>query len=270
MGFYSAATIVDDAKRHGTRMRPIDAQQSDWDCTLEDGEVRMGLRYVRGMRAAEGQSALAARARRPFDSLDDFVARAGVCERTLKSLAAAGAFESLGRSRREALWEVPRLALAAQAPMLLERGEAAASFRALDAFDTVAWDYRASSHSPRDHPLGPMRPLLTAQGLPDAQTLGRLANGARARYAGLVICRQRPGTASGVTFMTLEDETGFVNVVVWTQVLDSYRVLVKTASFLGVTGKMQVEDGVTHLIAESLWPPALALKPEHVHSRDFH
>ena len=106
--------------------------------------------------------------------------------------------------------------------------------------------------------------------LPDARTLVAMPDGQRARYAGLVICRQRPGTASGVTFMTLEDETGFVNVVVWPAVFDSYATLVKTSPFLGVTGRLQVQQGVMHVIAEELWTPRVGAHPADIRSRDFH
>jgi len=115
-----------------------------------------------------------------------------------------------------------------------------------------------------------MRPSLIRRGLPDASTVAEMKNGAKVRYAGLVICRQRPGTAGGVVFMTLEDETGFVNVVVWESVFQRYSVLAKTASFLGITGKLQVEDGVVHLVAEELWEPKMELKPASAGSRDFH
>ena len=107
-------------------------------------------------------------------------------------------------------------------------------------------------------------------GLPDARTIAAGENGAKVRYAGLVICRQRPGTAGGVVFMTLEDETGFVNVVVWESVFQRYAVLAKTVSFLGITGTLQVEDNVVHLIAEELWEPRVKLKPAAATSRDFH
>ena len=112
----------------------------------------------------------------------------------------------------------------------------------LDAFETVAWDYRASGHSPRAHPLAPLREKLRAKRFPDARAVSALPHGRRIHYAGLVICRQRPGTASGVVFLTLEDETGFVNVVAWSDVYERHRVLVKTSSFLGVTGRIQAED----------------------------
>jgi error-prone DNA polymerase len=107
-------------------------------------------------------------------------------------------------------------------------------------------------------------------GLPDARTVAAMPNGRRVRYAGVVICRQRPGTAGGIVFMTLEDETGFVNVVLWEKVFAEYAVLAKTLSFLGVTGKLQVDSGVVHLVAESLWKPKVRAKPRSGGSRDFH
>jgi error-prone DNA polymerase len=270
MGFYSAATIVDDAKRHGVDMRPVDARRSAWDCVMEGPAVRMGFRFVKTLGEADGERIAAAREARPFASLDDFVRRTGLDERALAALARAGAFEEIGAGRRLALWDVPRLAAEARTPLPLEIVEEATDFRALDGLETITWDYRAASHSTHGHPLAPLREVLRGQGLPDARQVAQMENGTWARYAGIVICRQRPGTASGVTFMTLEDETGFVNVVIWTRVFDTHAVLAKTASVLGVSGKIQSEEGVVHIVAESLWKPELRSAPEPVKSRDFH
>ena len=148
--------------------------------------------------------------------------------------------------------------------------ESAPGFEGLDAFQTISWDYRTTGHSPRGHPLEPLRETLRARHLPDARSVASMADGRRVRYAGLVICRQRPGTASGVVFMTLEDETGFVNVVVWSRVFDEHALLIKTTNFLGVTGKLQAEEGVTHLVADSFWVPRLDRRPHQPKSRDFH
>jgi error-prone DNA polymerase len=115
-----------------------------------------------------------------------------------------------------------------------------------------------------------VRASLAQQGLPDASSVATMKDGDHVRYAGLVICRQRPGTAGGVVFMTLEDETGFVNAVIWESVFQRYSVLAKTVSFLGITGSLQVEDGVVHLVAEKLWRPTLELKPSGTATRDFH
>jgi error-prone DNA polymerase len=277
MGFYMPATIVEDAKRHHVVMRSIDAQASECDCTLESCAesaggfaVRMGLRFVKGLGERELQRIARARHLAPFASLPDFARRTALDEGSLSALAEAGAFDSLQVDRRTALWEVRRLVRQQKESLSLAAREQKPAFNSLSDFEEVSWDYRRTSHSTRRHPLEPMRASLIRRGLPDARTVASMPNGAKVRYAGLVICRQRPGTAGGVVFMTLEDETGFVNVVVWESVLQRYSVVAKTVSFLGITGKLQAEDGVVHLVAEELWEPRLELKPANAGSRDFH
>ncbi len=277
MGFYMPATIVDDAKRHHVIVRSLDVGHSLWDCTLEPCAddagrfaVHMGLRYVKGLGEIEATRIVEARKTMPFTSLDDFVRRTRLNEDLLSRLAEAGAFESFGMDRRAALWDSRRLGQTKNEPLVLSTHEIIPAFRSLDAFEEVKWDYRTSSHSVRRHPLDPIRPHLIRHGIPDARTVMSMKNNERIRYAGLVICRQRPGTAGGVIFMTLEDETGFVNVVLWESVFKRYSVLAKTANFLGVTGRLQVEDSVVHLVAEQLWEPALEFKPTGAPSRDFH
>ena len=143
-------------------------------------------------------------------------------------------------------------------------------FRGLTGEQRVLWDYRTSRHSVRGHPLAAARAELRRRGLPDAKTLNRMRDGRRTEYAGLVICRQQPGTATGVTFYTLEDETGFVNFVVWRPTFEKYSILARSAVLLGVTGKVQSENGVVHLIADELWDPRLSLRPEGTTARSFH
>ena len=277
MGFYMPATIVEDAKRHDVVVRSIDIQTSDWNCTLESCAesvggfaVRMGLRYVKGLGEREWKNILRERALRLFSSLQDFARQTGLDEGSLSALAEAGAFDSLQIDRRTALWDVRRLARTQNESLALPARERQPGFAPLSDSEEVGWDYRRTSHSARRHPLEPMRSSLARHGLPDAQTVASMENGVRIRYAGLVICRQRPGTAGGVVFMTLEDETGFLNAVVWESVFQRYSVLAKTVSFLGITGKLQVEDGVVHLVAEELWEPKFELKPATTRSRDFH
>ncbi len=277
MGFYMPATIVEDAKRHHGVVRSIDAQASEWDCTLEPCAesaggfaVRMGLRYVKGLGEREWRRIAQARGLAPFPSLQDFTRRTGLDAGSLSALAEAGAFDSLQVDRRTALWDVRRLVRQQKESLSLPAREQKPAFNSLSDFEEVSWDYRRTSHSARRHPLEPLRASLIRQGLPDARTVTSMPNGAKVRYAGLVICRQRPGTAGGVVFMTLEDETGFVNVVVWENVFQRYSVLAKTVSFLGITGKLQAEDGVVHLVAEELWEPRVKLKPAAAGSRDFH
>jgi error-prone DNA polymerase len=163
---------------------------------------------------------------------------------------------SLIRTRRQAL------------PMSV--AEPAPEFAMLGPLETIGWDYRTSHHSTRGHPLTPLRAELTARGLPDARTVATMKDGRRINYVGCVICRQRPSTAGGVVFMTLEDESGFVNVVLWERVFEEYAILAKTCSVLGVTGRLQVEQDVVHLVVEKLWSPRLRIRPASGTSRDFH
>lgn len=229
----------------------------------------MGLRYVKGLHTAGGKRLAAARDAHRFTSVEDLIRRTGLDRGAVARLAEAGALTSLEPNRRAALWSTqgpvrrPALHLACHEP--------APRFAGLDLFESITWDYRATCHSSRGHPLAPMRAQLEERGLPDAATVSTARPGARLHYAGIVICRQRPGTASGVTFMTLEDETGFINVVIWSRIFDQQAILIRTASFLGVTGKLQVEDGVIHIIAERFWDPRrrLARRPAAPPSHDF-
>ncbi len=332
MGFYTPATVVQDGKRHGLVVRPVDVLHSLWNCTMETCEhstggfaVRMGLRYVKGLRADEGDKIEAAvlevarqrtRAggtelddpglttdsdegeapggvslavdRRLFASIDDFAARTCLSDRSMRLLAEAGAFDSLKENRRAALWQVEGMKKAGRPQIILpvggERagtvahvaepdlplGEPPPAFVALSDIETVAWDFRTMHHSARSHLLEPFRKELTEKGLPDARTVAGIPDGRTIDYAGIVICRQRPGTASGVVFMTMEDETGFVNTILWPSVYEQFTVPARTLSFLGVTGKVQAAEGVVHVVVDKLWDPREYAKPAPVQSRDFH
>ncbi|HWR21180.1 MAG TPA: OB-fold nucleic acid binding domain-containing protein, partial [Verrucomicrobiae bacterium] len=258
--------------------------------------VRMGLQYVKGLGEDDWKRIEDARRIAPFTSLADFVRRTELDQGSLSALAEAGAFEGFGSfgvardrpfdtvrpepvegtngthgrlDRRTALWEVLGFkALETSLPTVVQ--ETSPLFTLLDAVEEIAWDYRRTDHSPRGHPLAPLREVLQARGLPDARTVASMRHGSRVRYAGLVICRQRPGTAGGVTFMTLEDETGFVNVVLWPNVFKRHATLAKTARFLGVTGTLQAEHGVVHLVADRLWHPRVHADLATAPSRDFH
>ncbi len=276
MGFYSAATIVEDAKRMGVAVRPVDVMESGWECGLIRAsrpagsfEVRMGLKFIKGLGEGDFDAISAARNKHPFSSLADFVQRTLLDVGALSQLAESGAFQSLGADRRQALWEVRRLVRSRNDTLPLRRTERLPGFDPLSRFETIGWDYVTAGHSTRGHPLLPLRPQLDRLRLPTAERLFAFPDGRRARYAGMVICRQRPSTAAGVTFMTLEDETGFVNLVIWRNIFEAHKVIAKTAPFLGVTGKIQAREGVTHLVADELWIPNLDLTPASVGSRDF-
>ena len=278
MGFYSPATIIEDAKRHGVVLRPLDVRHSAWDCTLEDDHrlrpaLRMGLRYVKGLGQPEGSRIEAARREAPFADMAGFAARTGLREKHLLALAAAGACSGLAPSRRAALWQARGVRRIPPATLPLAEGategETAPAFKPLDLFENILWDRAASAHSVRGHPLAPLRSELRKAGLPDARALASMRDGRRVHYAGMVINRQRPGTAKGVVFMTLEDETGFVNLVVWERVFQAYATVARTASFLGVSGRLQAQEGVVHLVVEKLWEPQVNRPPRPQPSRDF-
>ncbi len=276
MGFYSPATLVDDAKRHDVVVRPIDVQRSLWDCSLErvprSGEgfaVRMGLRYVKGLQETFAQRVVEARPDSGYESIDDLASRARLAESALGRLSEAGALQSLQPERRQALWEAHGTGSGDQASLDLRVCEERAQFGDLTEFESIRWDYESTGHSTRGHPLEALRATLAAQKIPSSVEIHQMPSGRRVRYAGLVICRQRPGTAGGVVFMTLEDETGFVNLIIWERVFATFEIVAKTASFLGVTGKLQSESGVVHLVVEEMWEPDLSKKPE-TRSRDFH
>ncbi|MBK9036820.1 MAG: error-prone DNA polymerase [Myxococcales bacterium] len=285
MGFYSPATIVGDAQRHGLVVRPIDVTVSAWDCTLEpsaagdapgsgtDWAVRMGLRFVTGLTLGDGERIAREARAQPFGALPEFVRRLRLDDRAYAALAEAGALAALTGARgdrRDALWQVRGWARRQDDDLTLAAAEPDVQFARLSQLETIAWDYRASDHSTRGHPLAPLRAHLRRRRWLDARTVAAGKDGARVDHVGLVICRQRPYTAAGVTFMTLEDETGFVNLVVWSQVFEQHALIVKTAHLLGVSGRLQVQEGVVHLIAETLWLPELPAPVATAPSRDFH
>jgi error-prone DNA polymerase len=277
MGFYSPATIVGDAQRHGLEVRPIDVTRSAWDCTLEPVTggfpfaVRMGLRWIKGLAFGDGQRIVAARLDCPFASVEDFVRRSRVPARSHSALAEAGALAALaGPGRREALWQVSGWVARHTDTLPIGGSDAPVAFDPLSRLDEICWDHQVSDHSTRGHPLAPLRRELSARRWPDARTVARGRDGQRIEYVGIVICRQQPGTASGVVFMTLEDETGFVNLVVWQQVFAQFALVIKTTSLLGVTGRLQVQEGIVHLIADEVWKPQLSRPVQEVASRDFH
>jgi error-prone DNA polymerase len=281
MGFYSPATIVQDARRHGVEVRPPCAAAGNRDCRLEPREgggggpgraVRVGLRFVGGLPAAEAAAVEEARRAGPFASVEDLAARARLTARGLRALARGGALEALAGERRPAAWEAEGLAADRGTALGLAGAEREARFDPLSAEQEIAWDHAALGLSARGHALDPHREAFRAAGLPSAAEVSALRDGAPCRYAGVVLSRQRPGTAKGVVFLALEDETGFVNAILWPKVYEEFSVLARTASLLGIAGKVQSADGVVHLVARSLFDPRPALRGRRVPeaaSRDF-
>lgn len=277
MGFYAPSTLVEDAKRHGIEVRPIDVSHSGWNCSLEPSEshppyaIRMGLRYVKGLGERERERLEAAPP--PYADLADFAQRTKLGKRALLALAEAGAFASFGLERRRALWAVRGLLANDRDGLALApptSPESLPRFAPLRREAAVRWDYETSMHSTHGHPMAAIREPLRARGIPTAAELNAMPGGRRLRYVGLVICRQRPHTARGVTFMTLEDETGFVNVVIWADLYEKRAALVHSGSLFEVRGRLQRAHGVVHLVAEDLAVPSLERPIPRTPVRDFH
>jgi len=314
MGFYAPSQLVQDARRHGVEVRPVDVRRSEWDCTLEAGAgagagsdpvavrdrsgsvtigagnqrgltpnprgqtpstpsiapaLRLGLRMVKGLSEATAARLAAARAERPFADVADLACRAALDRGGLERLAAAGALRGLAGHRHRAHWAalgveraapllpVPRFAEGE--PMLPVPGEG----------DDLVADYAALGLTLGRHPLALLRARLTRLGARTAEAVGALGHGARARAAGLVVNRQRPSTASGVIFATLEDETGFVNLVVWPWVAERQRRALLESRLMLVAGTVEREGEVVHLVAARIEDRSALLGRLETRPRDF-
>jgi error-prone DNA polymerase len=265
MGFYAPAQLVRDAREHGVEVRPPDVNASDWDCTLEPSQnnrcaLRLGLRQVAGLSEKDAKR-MVERRTGPYRDPADLWRRGGLAKRQIIALARADAFASLDLTRRDVLWAVRGFA-DAQLPLLDERPsdrpqvrdlEPAVSLPALTLGEQVVDDYGSFSMSLRSHPLALLRPALTQKGVSGTTVLATSRSGDTFTLAGLVLVRQRPGTASGVVFVTIEDENGIANLVVWPKVFEAHRRIVMGSRLLGVQGRIQREGLVIHLVAEQLW-----------------
>jgi error-prone DNA polymerase len=259
MGFYAPSTLVEDARRHGVVVRGVDVMRSDWDCTMEADEtrghaderthaLRVGLRYVRGLgeKARERLEPLLA-GDRPA-ALEEWVRRSGLHVAQLRALAEAGAFDSLWPNRRSALWEVLKQARGSAGPLApMAEGRRPAPVPPLTPVELTEADFRVTGLSPAGHPLRHLRKALDAQGVVRAADIARQRDGAWVAVAGIVICRQRPGTAKGFCFVTLEDETGLANVVIAPKLFEQHRRLVVRSPLLVVEGILQEEQGVLNV-----------------------
>jgi error-prone DNA polymerase len=320
MGFYAPGTIIEDAKRHGVKVRAVDIRRSGWDHSLEErgerreerGEnmkaplsslfsppsVRLGLRLVKGLGSRAKETFEAVRTDGPFTSVEDFVQRTRFDRRSLRHLAMAGAFDGFLKSepdlqkRRAALWQVLDAARGDAGPLAprsrsasqLIRGEAAAEnvnpareagrprtvLPPMSPGELTEADYRMTGVSLNGHPMAHLRALLKPNGVLSTAEIARARDGDRVAVAGLVICRQRPGTAKGFVFLTLEDEVGLVNVVITPQRFERQALLIATTPLLLVRGVLQIEQRVVNVRAERFRGLQAELGAEYAKSHDFH
>ncbi len=275
MGFYSASQLTQDLRRHGVDIRPVDVASSDYDSTLErrgDGSaaLRLGLRQVKGLSEAGAARLVAARAAGPFTSVQQLGERAGLNRADLDALAAAGALASLGGHRHQARWSVAGVEEPTPLFASLARYEPRPLLKKPTEGQDIVADYRSLGLSLGRHPLALLREQLSRRRYLKSDDLPGLASGRRVRIAGLVITKQRPGTASGVTFVTLEDESGHTNLIVWKRIADTQRRVLLNAQLMGVEGELQIEGKVIHVIAHRLVDHSPLLGQLRVRSRDFH
>jgi error-prone DNA polymerase len=281
MGFYAPAQIVRDAQEHGVEVRAVDINHSSWDCSLEESAsavhdrvharhaqmrddirttraLRLGLRQISGLSETDGHRIEDVRGA-GFDSVRDFWLRTGLAPAAIERLAAADAFHSLGLDRRDALWAVRALQrsgdkddLPLLARVKMPELEPDAGLPPMLLGEQVVEDYRRLHLSLKAHPVAFLRADLARRGILRHEELPAIPSGRRVTVGGLVLVRQRPGTAAGVIFMTIEDETAIANTIVWPKIFETFRPVVLGARLISVTGKLQNESGVIHVVAERL------------------
>ena len=276
MGFYAPAQLVQDARRHGVDVRAVDVAASGWDATLEytsqtpQPAVRLGLSLVKGFPAAAAARLEQARAQRPFASVDDLAERAALDSAELKCLAAAAALDSLSEHRRAAYWQVA--GIETRPPLLREAPieETVPRLSPPGEGENLVADYASTGLTLGRHPLALLRARLTGLRIVTAADLRQMPQGRLARASGLVIGRQRPETAAGVVFVTLEDETGQINVVVWRALAERQRREVLGSQLMTVYGQVEREGEVVHLVAQRVVDHSVWLGRLSARSRDFH
>ncbi|MBN1379768.1 MAG: error-prone DNA polymerase [Gammaproteobacteria bacterium] len=274
LGFYAPAQLIEDAKRHGVEIRAIDVCFSDWDCTLEKDNtsrpaLRLGMRMVKSLKQSCAERIVAARQLNAFSDLTDLAERCHISSNELTPLAAADALLSLSGHRRRAYWQAAGIEVTT--PLLGQPrfNESLPMLSKATAAENLVADYVATGCSAKMHPMRLLRERFSALGVTPARKLSQRRNGSIVKVAGLVTHRQRPGTASGVIFITLEDETGFNNIIVWPKVADAQRVALLDTRLMLVAGLLQIEQNVAHIVAGKINDYSNWLNELNNASRDF-
>jgi len=274
MGFYSASQLTQDARRHDVEVRPVDVNCSDWDTSLErtdNGQpaLRLGLRQIKGLSETAGQTIARERAKYSYESIQQLLERTGLNRGELSALAAAGALKALAGHRHKVRWAVAGVEEPLPLLTSMDRYEALPLLRKPTEGQDIVADYQSLGLTLGRHPMALIRAHLDVYRYIAADRLPALSAGLNIRIAGLVITKQRPGTASGVTFITIEDETGCSNLIVWKKIADEQRDVLLNARLLGVEGELQKEGKVIHIIARRLFDHSALLGELTVKSRNF-
>jgi error-prone DNA polymerase len=274
MGFYAPAQLTQMARKHNVEVRPVDVNHSGWDCTLEQSNeaspaLRLGLRMVKGLAETAALRLLTGRGEAAFSSVNDLNARARLSQADYAALAAADALRTIAGNRHQARWQVAGIEQPMPVFPAARFEEAAPLLPKPTEIGSIISDYASVGLSLRQHPLALVRPKIQRPCVPAAK-LWDLADGAPVYVAGLVITRQRPGSAANVTFVTLEDETGYINLVIWERTAEQQRRILLNSSIMGVYGVVQKQEGVLHVIVRRLEDCSSLLDSLRSKSRDFH
>jgi len=270
MGFYSPATIIYEMRRKGVKVRNVNVSQSEWDCTVENDSVRLGFRYVKSFGENTRTKIESAAAEPPFESIKDFVFRTGLNQTELTQLARADGFSCFGVDRRQAVWEILSFCRRSSNELPVEDKEKGRTLLPRETItDTLISDFKSTGVSPAAHPMELVRNKLKKQGVLASADLKNQPSGRSIRVAGIVVIRQRPMTAKGFVFLTLEDETGFSNIVVKPHLAGKCRLAVVHSKALIVKGLLEKKDGVINVIAGQFTPFLINNKDLGPKSRDF-
>jgi error-prone DNA polymerase len=273
MGFYAPAQLVQAARRQSVEILPLDVNVSESECTLEQGKaprLRLGFCLVQGLSSQVAERIEHCRGVRRYRDMEDFNARVLPDRKSLQLLAAADAFSTLAGNRHHAHWQASGIEGSMPLWQHRQQQEAMPLLRTPSEGDNVVADYQSLGLTLRQHPLALLRPELNRLKVMLISELSNLPDTTLVHSAGLVITRQRPGTANNVTFVTLEDDTGYLNLVVWEQLAEARRSVLLRSRLLGVTGRLQKQNGVLHLIATRLEDYSYLLGELTTQSRDFH
>jgi len=254
MGFYSPEVIVNDAKRHGIQVLPVDVNKSEDRCTIEDGKVRFGFKYVKGVGEIAWTKIMKERERGYYQALEDFYMRTGLEREAVENLILIGAFDWLGKPKRQLLWDVGLIAQQSPHTLPLDLPKDKVVLPAMSATEEMMADYQLQGLSCRYHPMQLLRRRICRDGILSSREIENLFSDTHVRTAGYVVCRQKPATAKGNLFLTLEDENGLINVVVRPKVYDKYRQEARMEPLLVVEGILQKKGGTVNIVAERLIP----------------
>jgi error-prone DNA polymerase len=252
MGFYTPEVIVGDAKRHGVHILPVDVNHSWERCSVENGKLRLGFRYVKEMGEAAIAELEKARAEAPFTSLADFYRRTTLSRDAVENLILAGAMDGFGKPKRQLLWELGILERTGCKGLMLEYPDYQVPLPGMTEIEELSVEYQVQGLSARLHPMQVMRKGISRDGVMKSSEVLSLFPGTRMRTAGYIVCRQAPSTAKGHVFLTLEDEEGLLNIVLKPHIYEKYRYLVRTEPLIVVEGILQKRDGIINIVAERL------------------